>query len=534
MPNPSLQNVTQANLFQLLSSLGNRLSARVVDTLALDTAALRQLAGKSALIDTLLTSLASDKSGTKTSMPSVLAELELTLANRPKTLVFSDVPLQKGQQLQLQRGERGLVFVPVDLETEPGSLDKTQSKSAIPASDVLSKADRPGTGIVDRAEVLRDAAAKAPLLAKLATGNSENARPGLQNAAKVPTLPNFDGARPQQLVEQTHADIKILSAAMRQLIARDKNAEHWLPELIKSIADTSPNKNLMPNQVKVRDLPLHQALSRAATLIRQAANQLPRVDHKAAARELSRALLNEVRRSGRSSTPVLGVDTSTSAPLKTDAAPRSSLALLQNLLQALQTIKSALPTLQENSPLAKVIDQLLPAHKNGAAPTREVLDQRLNQMLDSVDSTLNKTLANQLRSALTQKTDPQLNNVSICEIPLRWNDQILPLSISVYQRREKNSPKKSRKARKNWHLRLEWALTDSGNFSADIHWDMQALNMSLWAEDSDIRSRVKKKLAQLKEQLLDCDIQVSQLVCVDRAHAKQFSGNQPRLVDTIS
>ncbi len=112
------------------------------------------------------------------------------------------------------------------------------------------------------------------------------------------------------------------------------------------------------------------------------------------------------------------------------------------------------------------------------------------------------------------------------ELPLRFNEQILPLQINLQQQQpiEENdsdetaaeeTPQTAKKTVQRWQVLLSFELPGNEKLHAQLQLTGDALSATLWAESQALCRQTQQQLQSLRQQLSARGLQVEQLHCLE-------------------
>jgi len=201
---------------------------------------------------------------------------------------------------------------------------------------------------------------------------------------------------------------------------------------------------------------------------------------------------------------------------------------LTSPLKLFNTLLSNTP----NSPINTAIMQLLGVAVHGQKLDHSILQnktqQQFKQLLEQISA---KLQINQLRHLGLDAASKELPNNIIQnlqgEIPLRFNEQILPLSYSIQgfaekeaeQEDHKNSDNKKEQTRR-WQIFMSLDLPNNETLHCKLSLINDQINTTLWAESATLCEKTQQALSALEKSLTEAGLTVETVQC--------FQGKPPQ------
>ncbi len=200
--------------------------------------------------------------------------------------------------------------------------------------------------------------------------------------------------------------------------------------------------------------------------------------------------------------------------------------LLQNsgtLLEAtLQSTKTTArlqnPADQDIKALLLIIKSII--EKNGtmkATPSGEnKKDNLIQQLYQQTLNSLAKIQLNQTRS-LAEKLLPNddkqnTSNHLFFELPVKWEQNILPLNIELWEQQEKEDDSEKESNNKSyWHANLEFNLPDDSTLYAQIKAQNLKVDITLWSSSERHIPNLRDQSEKLKRQLKIHGIEIEKI-----------------------
>ncbi|WP_075184635.1 flagellar hook-length control protein FliK [Teredinibacter haidensis] len=212
-----------------------------------------------------------------------------------------------------------------------------------------------------------------------------------------------------------------------------------------------------------------------------------------------------------------------SATTKENHLPLTEQAKMQaikpaNLQQALSGAASNLRGV--DSVLAAITHFKTPANQNLTKLTE--IRQHLARTLASASALgIANITSNQLRQLLSNAPEGQAGNSYAFDIPLRLQDQVLPLTLQLTPHYyieddagENASQSSSREAKKQtrWQIFMELELPEFGWLATEISLTGDHVKTRFWSESDNIKTRAKNRLESLKKTLEKNGLEVDDII----------------------
>ncbi len=186
------------------------------------------------------------------------------------------------------------------------------------------------------------------------------------------------------------------------------------------------------------------------------------------------------------------------------------------------TASTAQPGLPGNSPADLLLGllgalQLNPRRQLTAASSAAIRQQLLPLLQQQLLGGIAKLQQQQLHSlshqqGLGETASQQSINL---ELPLRWGSELQTVGLRIDEQWQEEPGENEQKTEKVrcWEVMLSFQLPDSGAFYAQLRIVNDSVAANLWAEHPQTLERAKQQLRQLREQLQQQGVEVSQLQC---------------------
>ena len=207
----------------------------------------------------------------------------------------------------------------------------------------------------------------------------------------------------------------------------------------------------------------------------------------------------------------------------------SAASNIQNLQTALASAASQLRSIDSLRTLARQLPSLAATLPLGAGQLSFEQKQLRSLILHNIRSSAAQAIArlsvlqvSELSSRSSRTTDGgPLQSFSL-ELPLRMQEQLLPISLQFQQHwaREDESEKgradeerkNDKKRKKYWRVFMEFDLGDGGQVASEIEYKEPKLSTHLWVSDSTLKSRAGERLGELRQQFEQRGIELDNLV----------------------
>lgn len=500
-------------LTDLKVQLGQKLDASVAQVTALTEAEKQQL----------LAARTTDKPvpGQRT-LVAVLQDpevklVELTVRDRSVS-TLTNLPLQQNAKVQVLVTPRGLLVLPPVIPTEtPPVLTPKPAPAGLPLVQTVSLPVQPPPtqgNTTTPLPVQVNAPPTGPSLPPLPSVTTTSAQPSVQPAVPVP-VPDVPEAKAPStpLPAAVSGKEKLLAAAVSQTLPAAQPLKALLRSevTIRELVTRSPPETIPPSLVK-----LGEALGKIAQLGVDPTKVNPdslRQGMNASGLFYERRLVAEdvVRRPGEQ--PV--------QPLVERDIKGALIQLSQWAVSQTFTPASAVQTTSDT--LAQLMMSLTrlfsPRSENPkGAPTR-VLDRAVQEL---VEKSLAQVQLQQYRTLSSQLQDPTAPAQWHLDIPLKLPDGYGNLYMHLFEPRlpvEEKEPGKQKRTKKEgkgrWRVFLELELDQMGALAAEISVQDKNVEATLWAEDDNLRERANAQLMQLRQDLEQQGMVVTDLRCSD-------------------
>jgi Flagellar hook-length control protein FliK. len=492
-------------LTELKVQLGQKLDASVTQVTALTEAEKQQL----------LAARATDKpvAGQRT-LIAVLQDPEVKLAEltiRDRSIAtLTNLPLQQNAKVQVLVTHRGLLVLPSVIPTEtPPVLSPKPAPAGLPLVQAapLPVQPTPSATTPLPVQVNTPPAGPAPTAAISSQPTVQPAVPAPVTdipVAKTPSTP---------LPVAVSGKEKLLAAAVSQTLPAAQPLKALLRSevALRGLVTRSPPESVPPSLVK-----LGEALTKIAQLgvdptkvnpdsLRQAMNASGLFYERRLVAE------NVVRRAGEPpAQPLVERD------IKGALIQLSQWVVGQTFTPApaVQTTSDTLAQLMMS--LTRLFAPRSESPKG--APTRG-LDRAVQEL---VEKSLAQVQLQQYRTLSSQVQDPTAPAQWHLDTPLKLPDGYGNLYMHLFEPRppveEKASGKQKRTKKEGkgrWRVFLELELDHMGALAAEIAVQDKNVEATLWAEDDDLRERANAQLTQLRQDLEQQGMVVTDLRCSD-------------------
>ncbi|MFT6388637.1 MAG: hypothetical protein ACJAUP_002020 [Cellvibrionaceae bacterium] len=236
--------------------------------------------------------------------------------------------------------------------------------------------------------------------------------------------------------------------------------------------------------------------------------------------------------------------------------PKESEKLISALLTALPNNTASVPLSNNTQALnlhtaTAALMRLLgvPAPPEGQLLTAlpKIIEQHLKQLIEKTQARIQ---LNQLRSLGLDKAISENRSTLVqqfhTELPLRFNEQVLPVQITIQEQEYKNTKEeqeeaenqnqeKGKKARR-WQVFMSFDLPNTTTQKIEIlHTKVNIIDdtvsATLWAESNTLCKRANKNLAYLRDKLLAKGLKVDDITCLQGKPPQQDFSLEYNLVD---
>ncbi len=491
--------------------LGQKLDASVAQVTALSEAEKQQL----------LATRAADKplAGQRT-LVAVLQDPEVKLAEltiRDRSITtLTNLPLQQNAKVQVLVTPRGLLVLP---PVPPSETPPALSQKPLPAGLPLVQAaplpvqtqPPPGNSNTPLSiQANTSPAGTSPLPAMVSSGS----QPAVQPTIPAPVLDiQVAKTQPSPLPIGASGKEKLLAAAVSQTLPAAQPLKALLrsAETIGELVTRSPPASIPSPLIKLGD-----ALNKIASLALDPNSVKPDSLRQAMSDSglfYERRLVAEdtVRRAGE--------------PPVQPLADRDIKGALVQLSQWVvnQTFTPA-PAVQTTSDtLAQLMMSLTrlfaPRSESPKGASTRGLDRAVQEL---VEKSLAQVQLQQYRTLSSQLQDPTAPAQWHMDIPLKLPDGYGNLYLHLFEPRppvEEKTSEKQKRAKKEgkgrWRVFLELELDHMGALAAEISVQDKNVEATLWAEDDSLRERANAQLLQLRQDLEQQGMVVTDLRCSD-------------------
>ena len=173
------------------------------------------------------------------------------------------------------------------------------------------------------------------------------------------------------------------------------------------------------------------------------------------------------------------------------------------------------------------------------APTVAQLPKAIEQHLKKlIEQTHAKIQFNQLRSiGLDQPSSESRGNLQQfhTELPLRFNEQVLPLQLSIHEQEiakegyqdeaaEQTTDDEKKLTTRRWQVFLSFDLPDNEKLHTQLTIVESSISATLWAESSRLCHQAQQDLSWLRDKLLANGLTVEDITCLQgRPQQKEVS-----------
>lgn len=192
-----------------------------------------------------------------------------------------------------------------------------------------------------------------------------------------------------------------------------------------------------------------------------------------------------------------------------------------------------------NTPANQAIMQLLGIAYHGQQLDQNTLQNKVQQQLKSLlEQVSAKLQINQLRHLsldVTRETSSPIVQQLQGELPLRFNEQVLPLSYSIQgfdeneaesQPEDQENPTDTKEKTRRWQVFLSLDLPDNGTLHCKITLVDHHIQTTLWAESAELCRSTQKSIEELRDRLTQAGLSVDTLQC--------FEGKPPQDETSVS
>jgi hypothetical protein len=172
--------------------------------------------------------------------------------------------------------------------------------------------------------------------------------------------------------------------------------------------------------------------------------------------------------------------------------------------------------------------QLPPENQTISLP--QVIQQHLKKLLEQTQARIQ---LNQLRSLNldSSSTDSKANTAQQfhSELPLRFNDQILPLQIiikeqeqdSESERKDADESNPTKEKQRQWQVFLSFELPNNENLHTQLNIINDSVSATIWTESTSLCQKAKQDINVLRDKLIANGLTVDDLSCIHGKPPKQ-------------
>ncbi len=214
----------------------------------------------------------------------------------------------------------------------------------------------------------------------------------------------------------------------------------------------------------------------------------------------------------------------------TEITPKELEKIVNSLLPA-QSSPSASIVQATNNTLATATAALfrllgfqLPSENMQAASLPRIIEQHLKKL---VEQTQAKIQLNQLRSLGLDRPISESRTALLqqfhTELPLRFNEQVLPLQISIQEQEyskhnnkeeENNQTEDKKTVQRRWQVFMSFDLPNHEKLHTQLNIVENSISATLWAESSILCQKAQQEMSILRDKLLANGLNVDDLTCV--------------------
>lgn len=498
-------------LTELKVQLGQKLDASVAQVTALTEAEKQQL----------LATRAADKplAGQRT-LVAVLQDPEVKLAEltiRDRSITtLTNLPVLQNAKVQVLVTPRGLLVLPPVAPTE---TPPAPSQKPLPAGLPMVQAaplpvqTQPPPGNSNTplpVQANTPPAGPSPLPPMVSSGS----QPAVQPTIPVPALDiQVAKTQPSPLPIEVSGKEKLLAAAVSQTLPAAQPLKALLrsAETIRELVTRSP-----PASIPSPLITLGEALSKIVSLGLDPTSVKPdslRQAMNTSGLFYERRLVAEdlVRRAGEPS----------AQPLADRDIKGALIQLSQWVVNQTFTPAPAVQTTSDTlAQLMMSLTRLLaPRSESPKGASTRGLDRAVQEL---VEKSLAQVQLQQYRTLSSQLQDPTTPAQWHMDIPLKLPDGYGNLYMHLFEPRppvEEKVSEKQKRAKKEgkgrWRVFLELELDHMGALAAEISVQDKNVEATLWAEDDNLRERANAQLLQLRQDLEQQGMVVTDLRCSD-------------------
>ncbi|WNO07709.1 flagellar hook-length control protein FliK [Teredinibacter sp. KSP-S5-2] len=360
-------------------------------------------------------------------------------------------------------------------------------------------------------------------------------------AANSVTQQSNPNAPPPSTLKINSAGMNELQGALKSYMPKQQPLSHLVSTLIKTAPQLTNlgKSNIIPPKVAVQVEKILASLvnakqEMATENVKQALNTsgsfLERGLSTHIAQRTSRALLPSNQPSPEAlNRPITRASTEQQNKNLDQDLKAQLLRLTQVTEEALQTSQHNIgsrPTLTtSNDAIDKVLNNLLllfgkPNTKSSVEGKKDLVLRALTQLSQAG---IAKITTQQIQKIISSFSEGQAPIGGQIELPLRFGEAIIPLSLAIYEtptkdekvEEDKKDKKNSNKRRRQWNLFMEFDLDDIGWFSCEVTTLDEKVKTKMWAEKDDTKTAARKRLDELKQKLVDSGIQVEDIQVLD-------------------
>jgi len=337
----------------------------------------------------------------------------------------------------------------------------------------------------------------------------------------------------QQLNQFTYTDKQLQNgAAVKQSIAnsgvqleakinQQQNIQNDLRTLLSAIT-TQLNKSALPSNLSSTQNPLstHAQVSSSPTTTSQGI-PLQTVTKEGTPKEIEKMIVNIINSLPASNTPTLS---------------------------PLHTLPPSLNQQTATAVLMRLLGVSIPLENKTLAALPKVIEQHLRQLIEKTQARIQ---LNQFKSLGLDKGISEAKATLLqqfhTELPLRFNEQVLPLQITIQEQEQKekhdshgeqdnakNEEKPSNT--KQWQIFMSFDLpTKEPTITEALHTRVNIVDSSvaatLWTESASLCHLATQKITFLRDKLLANGLEVEELICLEGRPPQQDFALGYNLVD---
>lgn len=235
-------------------------------------------------------------------------------------------------------------------------------------------------------------------------------------------------------------------------------------------------------------------------------------------------------------------DTTPSTPQKVvDADLKGSLIQLSEWLQQANQV-SKLPNskLRPDDVIAKLWLNLLQTaeHKNTPLTSKQPLKALYQAMQQLIQSSLARIQVQQFKTLASSSQDPTTaQSVLHMDIPIRTPEGYSTIYLQLFEPKiteeeeKRQKGKKKEKKQAKWRVFMELELADEGDLAIEISVCDKKVDATFWAEKEALRKKTEANIEQLKTDLEQKGLEVTDLRCSKNTPPKQKMQMDFSLID---